>query len=425
MTTTAQGRPRGARSTTTTFKIPAGEFRSLPIAGSKDAHMGMAYVRVLDVPAELGDWMGVNPRMPKRGEAGLAGPVPKAILRTLEEAPEDMALKNIGIYILVESAEHHREKGGEGVLTLTLSDKSKHGIVNGGHTFYAIREAIDDASTDELSGLQNAYVRLHVMRGVPEDKVVEIAEGLNRSKQVQNPSLQNLRGNFESIRSVMEGHPGADQIAYHEGDVGNVYIGEIISLIEMYNFNRYDESRPPTDLYARQYKAIAEFADDVVNDPVAIEMVTSKLPDILVLADKIRRDAPNLARTECSFEYSNTKVKDKGRSARAGSEKLRNAPLYFLGPDAKADYRLHNGWLFPMLAAFRANVKWDTKRRVFSWKVPNDDILENCLVDLVRVCVQEHRDNNNRPEWVGKRESAYRQCALYVELYLAKLNIRR
>jgi hypothetical protein len=36
------------------------------------------------------------------------------------------------------------------------------------------------------------------------------------------------------------------------------------------------------------------------------------------------------------------------------------------------------------------------------------------------VCVTEHRDNNMRPEWVGNRESSYRQCYDKVLLYLAR-----
>ena len=46
--------------------------------------------------------------------------------------------------------------------------------------------------------------------GIPHDMVAEIAEGLNRSKQVQDPSLENLRGHFEEIKQVMAGHIGHD-----------------------------------------------------------------------------------------------------------------------------------------------------------------------------------------------------------------------
>ncbi|MFM2094545.1 MAG: hypothetical protein RIS70_1669, partial [Planctomycetota bacterium] len=95
-----------------------------------------------------------------------------------------------------------------------------------------------------------------------------------------------------------------------------------------------------------------------------------------------------------------------------------DAELYFLGMTSK--YRLPNGWLYPILAAFRANVIWDLKRSRFDWRVDNEEILKSCLQDLVSVCVNEHRNNNQKPEWVGKRDSAYRQCYLHVELHLAK-----
>ena len=55
------------------------------------------------------------------------------------------------------------------------------------------------------------------MHGIDESKVAEIAEGLNRSKQVDDPSLANLQGHFERIREVMAGRPGGDAIAYHQG----------------------------------------------------------------------------------------------------------------------------------------------------------------------------------------------------------------
>jgi hypothetical protein len=79
-----------------------------------------------------------------------------------------------------------------------------------------------------------------------------------------------------------------------------------------------------------------------------------------------------------------------------------------------------NGWLFPMLAAFRANLKRNKKSGELSWRAPLEQILEAVLPDLVAVCVAEHRDNNARPELIGKRESAYAQCYTKVELWLAK-----
>ena len=68
------------------FTIPVNEYRSMPIPGFEDSKLGTCYVRATDIPAELDDFMRVNPRVPNRTDSGrLSGPVPKAILETLRE----------------------------------------------------------------------------------------------------------------------------------------------------------------------------------------------------------------------------------------------------------------------------------------------------------------------------------------------------
>lgn len=399
------------------ISIPAEEFRSLPVPGvSFPAKLSTCFARVTDLPAQLADFMSVNPRVPRKTAKNiLTGPVPKAILETLRERPEDMAFKNAGIYLLVDSVEHVREKGGAGILRATLTEATRHGIVNGGHTFAAIREAIETADETELKALQSAFVRLHLLQGVPHDMVPEIAEGLNRSKQVQDPSLENLRGHFDEIKKVMKGKAGSEAIAYHEGADGDVYIGEILAFIEMFNLERYPKDEHPYGLYAHQSRAVREFAEDFDAATSPVKLVIERLPEILLLADRIREEVPVVAKSKVDFEYGRMKP-DKNKKARA---KLPTPlPLPFVG--RSTSYRLPNGWLYPILSAFRANVVWDLKRNQFDWRVPNEEILKECMPDLVSVCVNEHRNNNQRPEWVGKRDSAYRQCALHVELYLAK-----
>jgi hypothetical protein len=63
-----------------------------------------------------------------------------------------------------------------------------------------------------------------------------------------------------------------------------------------------------------------------------------------------------------------------------------------------------NGWLYPTLAAFRANVTWDVRQDKFEWKVPLKRLVPRVIDDL-GVCVTEHRNNNLQPDKVGKRES--------------------
>jgi AIPR protein len=419
MTRSSQGgRARAVAPHPFNWTIPTTEYRSLPIPGIPGAKVGDCFVRVVDLPPELEDYMDVNPRSPsRRADDSLKGPVVAGISRTLTEDPENMALKNQGIYLLVEQAEHTHLPGGRGQLTIVLSDKNLHGIVNGGHTFCAIREKYESADEMEAESLEQAFVRLHVLSGIAEDKVPAIAEGLNRSKQVDDPSLVNLQGHFDKIRAVMKGRLGENDIAYHQGDSGDIYVTEILAMLEMFNCQRFTKNKHPHNLLNR-LKSALEFYKTDLKAPSPLDLLIPRLPEILRLADNIRKKTPTASK-DAGFQLGRVKL---GKKVRAASPAHKNEPLHFIG--GSVDCRVPNGWLFPMLAAFRANVRWDLENGLFAWKVPLDELLDAVIVDLVRVCVSEHKDNNLRPDQVGKRESTYAQCYDKVALYLLEREAR-
>lgn len=399
------------------LQMPVEDYRSLPIPGVGSAKLGVTYIRILDLPGALDNYMEINPRVPNRNKAGvLNGPVVKGILQTIRDTPVEMVLKNQGIYLLVEHAAFRKEVGDEGTLYLSFTDPGKHGIINGGHTYAAIREAIETASESEVEALKEAYVRLHIFQGIDADFVPEIAEGLNRSKQVDDPSLVNLQGEFDIIRKVMTDVPGASSIAYHQGDSGDVYISELLVYLSLFNTERFNDKRHPNALYNRQALGLKYFSEDMAERKSLMQALIQKLPEFLKLADQIRKLTPAAARKN-HFKFGAAKVTG---SDRAGSPKQRGTLLPFIGE--KMDYRVPNGWVYPMLAAFRANLKRDAKDQL-SWRVPLDKLLPDVIEDLVGVCVVEHRDNNMRPELIGKRESAYGQCYTRLELYLAKKGV--
>ncbi len=384
-------------------------FRTLPIPGVDSARLGVCFVRATDIPASLDRYMEINPRVPSRNKTGiLSGPVAKGILETLREQPDEMVMKNQGIYLLVSSTQYEHDEN-NGVLSLILNDSGKHGIINGGHTYAAIREAVETATPEELKELERAYVRLNIFQGVDEDWVPEIAEGLNRSKQVDDPSLINLQGDFDTIRRVMKGRPGEQAISYHQGDEGDMYISEVLVYLEMFNKQRFTERKHPNGLYNRQGLALKYFSEDMQNYQSGLTKLIGLLPDFLKLADNIRLLVPTAA-TKNRLQFGRIKV----GAERAGSHRPRTIPLPFIGKTST--YRVPNGWVYPILAAFRANLRDD-----YTWRVPLEDLLPAIIDDLAGVCVVEHRDNNMRPELIGKRESAYSACYLRVQLYLAKL----
>jgi hypothetical protein len=399
-------------STPFTFKVPTSEYRSLPIPGLEGTKMGDCFVSVTDLPEQLDQFMEVNPRVPSRTQNNvLSGPVIKGITQTLIEDPEDMAIKNQGIYLLVEDASFSRATGGIGELSITLADSARHGIVNGGHTYAAIRDAIENADDEELKNISRAQVRLHILQGIDETKVAEIAEGLNRSKQVDDPSLVNLQGHFERIRDVMKGKPGADAIAYHQGSEGDVYVTELLVFLEMFNRERFDRKKHPHYLYSRTKSALQFYQKDLETRPSPLDLLVPKIPEILELSDMIRRETPAAA-GRVGFKFGMMKT----GKIRAGAKSNKNIPLPFL--NSTMSHRVPNGWLYPMLAAFRANVRWDLAKMSFEWKVPVAKLVPAVIDDLVQVCVSEHRDNNLPPDKVGKRESTYVQCYDKLQLYL-------
>lgn len=386
------------------------DYRVLPIPGLPGrCQVGMAYIKATNISEALDEFMEINPRVPSRTKKGiLAGPVAQGILQTLREAPEQMAVKNQGIYILAEDVAFD----GKDSLVLTLRDQGKHGIINGGHTYAAIREAVETADIEERQALEHAYVRVHIFQGVDEDLVPEMAEGLNRSKQVDDPSLANLQGSFDIIRKVLKGHKGEHDIAYHQGDEGSTYISEALVYLEMFNLTRFNERKHPNGLYNKQGLGLRYFSEDLEQNKVFTEMLVKKLPDFLVLRDSIRKLVPEASRAN-KFKFGMARF---GSSSTAGSAKNKEQALPFLGESTK--YRVPNGWVYPIMAAFRANLT--VYKNDLVWRVPIEQMLPEVIEELVGVCVSEHKDGNLRPEQLGKRESVYSQCYIRAQLYLAK-----
>src|SRR3954470_5101370 len=172
MTSTKRSQAVSSASRPYILTVPTQEYRSLPIPTLPSAKIGDCFVPVTALPDELEQFMKVNPRVPSRTLKGaLAGPVIKGIRETLLDDPEDMAIKNQGIYLLVEDAQFEKLPGGAGRLRLMFTDPARHGIVNGGHTYLCIRDTIEDADDDTLGELERAYVRLHILQGIDPERV--------------------------------------------------------------------------------------------------------------------------------------------------------------------------------------------------------------------------------------------------------------
>jgi hypothetical protein len=353
--------------------------------------------------------MGVNPRIPRLNKKSeLVGPVAKAIVSTLVHEPEMMCVRNNGIFLLVKSASWSKESGGKGFLTLVLDDPVLHGIVNGGHTFAAIRQADEDPDRPHP---WEAMIRLHVYEGIDKDLISDIAQGMNRSLQVDDASLEYLRGTFSEIKRALEGKSGENSIAYQQGELKDVDIQFVLTLMAMLNVDKFpDRKTHPNKLFGQPKLVLEEFVADADHDKIYRRMFP-KLHEILVLSDNIQK--------EIASRFGRIKVKNSKTDNRVGSKKHKELPAHFAGGVIGGN--VHLGWVYPMFAAFRANVdadKWAKGK--FAWLENPFDLLESTADEMCDVVKQELAENNNKPAEVGRKEAAYRGCYSIVTMELAK-----
>lgn len=411
-------------SNLTVIRFKTDEFRAMPIPYSGRATRGPKYatfyVKVEEVPPELENWMEVNPRVPKVNKRkNLTGVVANAIKKTLTDEPEKFVMKNQGIYLLSENVQFEKGSGGQGVAEVTFSDISVHGLVNGGHTFLAIREIAED--DDRRPENWDAYVRIHVIEiGADDsDAIPEIAEGLNRSMQVDDPSLENLKGTFDQVRESLNGKPGCDQVSYRQGDTGEIEVLQVLTYMSMLDLTTFpDRKSHPNGLFGHPKNVLVLFKKDLDLDKNRIfDRIIPHLHDILVLTDKIQQHvAPSFGR----YKAKNTKRDNRGRSIL----NRKGRPAYFA--NGKIDGEVALGWLYPILAAFRANVSpdaWEEGR--FEWLMDPHELLTATHEEMIRIVQQEHKDNNSKPAEVGRKEAAYRGCYGVVVLELAVRGLLR
>ena len=392
--------------------FPTEEFRSLPFprgtnsSGSR-AKLATFFVRVEDLPTELDQWLAVNPRVPKLNRKDrLSGPVAKRIVETLTEEPDRFAIRNQGIYLLSAGFENRKEDSDRVVVSVWLADPALHGIVNGGHTYKAIRESLENGYEG------GAYVRIHLMSGVDNESIPDMAEGLNRSLQVDDRSLENLQGRFNAIKEILAGEPIAQHVAYRQGEAGPVDVLEILTLMRLFDLSDFPNRRPrgsaptyPHKVFGQQKGVLDYFVGDfeLPHHRRVFERILPVLPQLLRLKDEVElRLAPKVG-------HWVVEKRTKKKSGRAGHKSHKKRPLYAINDEV--DNLVHKGWLLPAVAGFRALVDqdaWDEGR--FEWLVDPMKIIDDVVPEMTEVIFAEHQANLGKPAEVGRKEAAYRGC---------------
>lgn len=369
-----------------TLRFPTKQFRSIP-SPTGSSRIGVFFTGAAHVPRELWDWRDVNPR-----EVNRRSTVYKSIVQTLTQDPERFHERNRGITLVADELSYD-EKRHDAILPLT--NLKVHGVVDGAHTLDAILEA----QTQPREGNWPAYVFIKVIVGVEADQIAEIAGGLNTSQQVDLKSLENLREHFQELQHSIADQPYANDIAYKMNEDKPIDVREVLYYMAVFDCTAYDDKHHPVALYGRKEGIVRRFAEQAAagnGTGDSFRILISRAPEILRLRDLIEKRA---------LEFPVGRYKT-GKGTRVRSATNRGNRLPFL--DENVNGKIPLGWVMPLLAGFRANVKWDKPKGSFSWIVPVDELVTRCIEQLVLGIKDVHEQENSRPEYVGRNSISWR-----------------
>ena len=334
---------------------------------------------VKGLPADLP--LDPNARRPNVRKRVYQG-VRNSLLELDEGQSGTFHLKNKGITIVAESVRQSTKNEEEYVVKLR---SGVHGILDGGHTYKLIMDHMANLPDDQ-------FVQVDVRVGIPDAWVPEIAGGLNTSVQVEDMSLDNLAGEFDWLKKLLEKEPYFRHLAWSENDAGEYDARDIISMMMAFNIGLYpnDADDHPVASYEKKSLALKAFEEK----PKTFKALKPIVKDILLLHDVIAQEARGLWNAETG---------GKG-GALAFMEKRTSGVWKFIFSGKSGEYRLFSGALYPMLAAFR----WYVKAKpdgTFGWRSDFAEVLaawQAIAPELVRATLHQSNELGRNPNAVGK-----------------------
>lgn len=377
--------------------FPVVSFRNLDSPFAKNGYRD--YFAVVDVNAlpDLSAWRQINVRDPK-----LAGAVPSAIRRSLKEKPDTFLFMNRGIVLAVDRVSFDNSKG-RSQLSIWLSDRRLHGLLDGGHTYNIIRDEVSDLPTPR-------YVRMEILEGFSVEDITDVVDARNTSNQVRDESLMNLAGEFEKLKKALARQPYANSIAYKEYEVDAdqnpkpIDVRDVIAILTAFDKANFGESNHPINTYRSKSVCLQHFKDHKED----YEKIYPLAPEILRLHDEIHLQLPEL--------YNKVRGKSGGvNGGRFG--RLTGVTVYkgnkkgmlpFTG--VETGYGVPSGFVYPILGAFRAVLKERNRRYIWGKGIDPIRLLQGRLGERLADTIGNFALDAQNPSKTGKSPLVWQAC---------------
>ena len=380
-----------------------------------------SFVLPINELPDFDEWTGINPR-----EQNLNSSVSKAVMDSLIDYPLLFVMKNRGITMMASDVQYDNKSE---VLSFELKDPETHGLLDGGHTYRIIKEhskelkgtkehesEVEEGGDVEFSQNIIPMVRMEIIESdnITDTERVDIVKARNSSTQVKDVSIANLSGFFERIQKELSDKSFGELISYKENDADEeggkkiIQIADILSYLKCFDKD-FDRDEHPITAYSGKGSILRKFATEK-EERSRVESLIPLLKDILELHDKIYLKLPEL--------YNKVKKGSFGKlsgiiwvdSTAKGARKKKPTKLYFI--DEESSYRIPSGFIYPFLAAFRANLDEDR-----GWRIDPDKLFEKIGGKLAKIIGERALELKN-PNQLGKDTSVWKLC--YQE---AKLSI--
>ena len=383
----------------TTFPIPVFSLRRIetPYERAQGYKNYLAVIDARHLP-DLSDWRDINVR-----DAKLRGRVPTAIRKGFAENAEEFFFMNRGLVLAAQKVDYRETPSGKR-MDLVMRDPSIHGLLDGGHTYRVVTDAVTELAEDDPP----RYVRVEIVTGFDRETISDVVEARNTSNQVRDESLANLREEFEPLKDVLREEPYFDQIAwseYEELETGKpkpIDVRDIISFLITFDTKNFSSTAQPLIAYKDKRACLRHFQTHAKE----LGRLYPMLPTILRLWDEIH--------SRWGAWYGEGREEDAGVRGRFGKLTAvvqSQEPLYFKGGTAK--YRMPEAYKYPILSALRAALKPGRG----AWLMNPLDLLDQTGPQLTTVVGNAIRATNN-PNKVGKDVGTWSSCYLVVESVL-------
>ncbi|NLS38630.1 abortive phage infection protein [Fructobacillus tropaeoli] len=339
----------------------------------------IAYVNFHDLPDDFK--MDINPRKPKMGTA-----VAKSLIAAVKSPDTDFDINNRGIVIVAKSLKYNTNTDS---ITLDLgTDSTQTGILDGGHTYTAIKEHRDEMAED-----LDKFVRLEVIVG-NDLTVSRIADARNTSASVSDIALYELDDKFDFIKRAVANEPYAEDIAIKDNSKERLPIIELLKLLFAYNvYDFTSDKEMPTQSYSSKAAVFKNVKNDLDKQTYKYEHLAKLLPSLVEFYDLI----------ELTFRDKYLEYKSNGKfGAMRGITVAKNDQKKFktLFLENDTGYQIAAGYLLPVFGAFRVLIDPET----LEWKLDPKTMWDKIGADLVRNTLDSSRNN---PQDAGKNTAIW------------------